>query len=60
MLDRDTYNNTQCNGPKSLGAYLNITAGSIMHSAIEDAKTCGTNRCHGHGRCVSLPMVRNC
>jgi hypothetical protein len=51
----DTFNNSQCNGPKSLGAYLNSTAGSKIHSAIEDAAKCAADRCHGHGRCVSLP-----
>ena len=51
----DTFNNSQCNGPKSLGAYLNSTVGSIMHSAIEDAGKCAAERCHGHGRCVTLP-----
>ena len=39
------------------GAYLNSTAGSIMHAAIEDAASCAASRCHGHGRCVSLPTL---
>ncbi len=39
------------------GAYLNSTAGSIMHAAIEDAESCAASRCHGHGRCVSLPTL---
>ena len=39
------------------GAYLNSTAGAIMHAAIEDAASCAASRCHGHGRCVSLPTL---
>jgi hyaluronoglucosaminidase len=51
----DTFNNSQCNGPTSLGAYLNTTAGPIIHSAIEVAETCAADHCHEHGRCVNLP-----
>jgi hypothetical protein len=55
VCDRDTFNNTQCNGPTSQGAYLNQTAGPIIRAAVENAESCSMERCHGHGRCVDLP-----
>ena len=51
----DTYNNSQCNGPASLGAFINATAGPIIRTAVDDAATCSRKRCNGQGRCVSLP-----
>ena len=53
----DTFNNTQCNGPTSLGAYVNSTAGAIMRQVVVEAEECAAvgGRCRGKGRCASLP-----
>lgn len=35
----DTFNASQCNGPTSLGAFINSTAGAVLGAAVEAAAT---------------------